>query len=166
MGADSTTLAGRELTSGIYDFDQIEVGDHFHTSRITVTESHVVGFAGLSGDMFDVHMDDGFARAHGFAGRIAHGLLILSMADGLKNRAPVRIKGIASLGWNDWRFKKPVLINDTIRVTVTVAAKKPHRAPDRGIATLRFVVFNQHDEVVQEGETLLFCERASEARSA
>jgi 3-hydroxybutyryl-CoA dehydratase len=152
--------AGRELTSGIYDYDQVEIGDHFHTSRITVTEAHVVGFAGLSGDMFDVHMDDVFAKAHGFPARIAHGLLILSMADGLKNRAPVRIKGIASLGWNDWRFKKPVLIGDSIRVMVRVDAKRPHRAPDRGILTLRFTVYNQHDEVVQEGETLLFTERA------
>ena len=30
-------------------------------------------FAGLSGDFFDLHMDDRFARSQGFPGRVAHG---------------------------------------------------------------------------------------------
>jgi 3-hydroxybutyryl-CoA dehydratase len=149
---------GRLLAPGVYDFDALAIGDHFPTSRITVTESHVVGFAGLSGDLFDVHMDDVFAREHGFPGRIAHGLLGLAMVDGLKNRAPVRLAAIASLGWN-WRFRRPILIGDSIRATVRVKSKKENRDPQRGIVTLAFVVQNQDDVVVQEGETLLLCER-------
>jgi len=55
---------------------------------MVVTESHIVQFAGLSGDLFDLHMDDEFARSLGFSGRVAHGLLGLILMDGLKNRAP------------------------------------------------------------------------------
>ena len=38
------------------------------TGAMTLTESHIVGFAGLSGDFFDLHMDDAFARNLGFPG--------------------------------------------------------------------------------------------------
>ncbi len=151
--------AGRELEGGIYDYDGLQVGDRYWTGRIDVTEAHVVGFAGLSGDLFDVHMDEEFAQAHGFPARIAHGLLVLAMADGLKNRAAARIRAIASMGWTDWRFRRPVLIGDRIRARITVAGKKPHRDPTRGILTLQLAVHNQHDLVVQEGLTLLLCKR-------
>ena len=151
--------SGRELAGGIYDYDALEVGDCYWTGRIDVTEAHVVGFAGLSGDLFDVHMDEEFAQGHGFPARIAHGLLVLAMADGLKNRAAARIRAIASMGWTDWRFRHPVLIGDRIRARIMVAAKKPHRDPLRGILTLQLAVHNQHDLVVQEGLTLLLCER-------
>ncbi|MGS1096917.1 MaoC family dehydratase (plasmid) [Aquamicrobium terrae] len=166
MTAATDTLAkGRALAPGFYGLDDLEVGDHFATSRITVTESHVVGFAGLSGDLFDIHMDDAFAQAHGFPSRLAHGLLGLAMVDGLKNRAPVRIAGIASLGWN-WRFRQPILIGDSIRATITVNAMKPHWNPERGILTLGFVVCNQNDVVVQEGETFLLCARRASCADA
>ena len=43
-------------------FEQIQVGDSFRSSRITVTESHIVAFAGLTGDFNPLHMEIG--RAH------------------------------------------------------------------------------------------------------
>ena len=80
------------LPAGKYFHDDLAVGDFFRTGRITVTEAHIVAFAGLSGDFFDVHMDDDFAREQGFPGRIAHGLLGLCLGDGLKNRAEVQLR--------------------------------------------------------------------------
>ncbi|WLB17415.1 MaoC family dehydratase [Bradyrhizobium japonicum] len=65
--------AGRKLAAGEYGYNDLEIHDHYETAGVTVTEAHVVGFAGLSGDLFDVHMDDEFARGLGFPGRIAHG---------------------------------------------------------------------------------------------
>ena len=88
--------AGRKLTAGEYGYDDLEIHDRYDTAGVTVTEAHVVGFAGLSGDLFDVHMDDEFARSVGFPGRIAHGLLGLSLADGLKTRSPIRLLGVAT----------------------------------------------------------------------
>jgi acyl dehydratase len=152
--------SGRELGAGEYGYDGIEPGDHYKTAGVTVTESHVVGFAGISGDLFDVHMDDEFARAAGFPGRIAHGLLGLAMADGLKTRCGVRLLGIATLGWN-WSFKAPLLIGDRIHAELRVAAKRPTRRPDRGIVTLAMKVLNQRQETVQEGETQLLMHNAA-----
>ena len=150
----STNEPPRRLKPGEYWFEDLAIGDHYDTGHIVVTEAHIVGFAGLSGDFFDLHVDDEFARANGFPGRVAHGLLGLAMADGLKNRSPVRIVVIASLGWN-WRFKGPILAGDRIGVAVAVQAKRLNSKADRGILTLDFTVRNQRDEIVQEGEATL-----------
>jgi acyl dehydratase len=152
--AGSGAGAGRRLPAGEYGFEDLEPNDHYDTAGVTVTEAHVVGFAGLSGDLFDVHMDDDFARSMGFDGRIAHGLLGLSLADGLKTRSAVRLLGIATLGWN-WSFKGPILIGDRIHAAIRIAAKRPTKRADRGIVTLAMAVLKQTGDVVQEGESLL-----------
>ncbi|QCI64125.1 MaoC family dehydratase [Phreatobacter stygius] len=146
--------ATRLLGPGEYWFEDLRVGDHYTTGHIVITDAHIVGFAGLSGDFFDLHMDDEFARSQGFQARVAHGLLGLAMADGLKNRSSVRIMAVASLGWN-WNFKGPILAGDRIGVTVEVKARRLTSKGDRGIATLGFTVTNQHGAVVQDGETAL-----------
>jgi acyl dehydratase len=151
---ETAETQGRLLPPGEYGFDDVYVGDHYSTSGVTVTEAHVVGFAGLTGDLFDVHMDDQFARDAGFPGRIAHGLLGLAMADGLKTRCAVRLKGIATLGWN-WSFRAPLLPGDRIHAELAVVAKRQTRREDRGIVTLGMRVLNQRGETVQEGETQL-----------
>jgi 3-hydroxybutyryl-CoA dehydratase len=107
-------------------------------------------------------MDDDFAREQGFSGRIAHGLLGLAMADGLKNRSSVRIMAVASLGWN-WNFRGPILVGDRIGVTVTVRSKRLTSKGDRGVTMLGFVVTNQRGETVQEGETALLTRLKAEA---
>ena len=43
-------------------------------------------FADLTGDHFAIHMTDAGAQAQGFARRVAHGLLVLSVVGGLKNQ--------------------------------------------------------------------------------
>ena len=153
-GASNTPRSGRLLKPGLYGLNDIEVGDHYMTEGVTVTETHVVNFAGVSGDHYSIHVDDVAAMAAGFPGRIAHGLLGLSLADGLKTRCPVLLKGVATLGWN-WSFRAPLFIGDRIHVEVEIAAKRLTKKPDRGIVTMHLKVRNQHGKVVQEGETLM-----------
>ena len=131
-------------------YEDVEPGERFDTGGIVVTESHVMGFAGLTGDFFDLHVDEEFARSLGFPGRVAHGILGLAIVDGLKNRAETRFRAVASLGWN-WKFTRPILIGDRIHAEIEVQAKRETKRPDRGILVLAFKVRNQKDEVVQEG---------------
>jgi 3-hydroxybutyryl-CoA dehydratase len=132
----------------------IPPGFEYQTPGLVVTESHIVGFAGLSGDFFDVHMDDDFAQSVGFKGRVAHGLLGLALVDGLKNRSAVLFDAIASLEWT-YRFKKAVFPGDRIQARIRVLETRPTKRPDRGIVRLHFDVVNQQGEVVQEGENTL-----------
>lgn len=150
--------ARSDLAAGEYSYDDLDVGHSFATAGVTVTEAHVVGFAGISGDMFDVHMDDEFAREQGFPGRIAHGLLGLALADGLKTRCPVRLQGVATLSWAV-QFRAPLLIGDRIHARIEVRAKRPTRRPDRGIVMLGMSIVNQAGTVVQENETQLLMRR-------
>lgn len=128
------------------------------TDRHRITAADIDAFAALSGDRFEIHLDDDAARKHGFPGRVAHGLLVLSLIDGLKNQAPTQFRAIASLAW-DWSFRRPVFVGDEIGAALTVAEKRAVRKPDRGVLTLAFEVKNQRGEVVQAGTNLLLVYR-------
>ncbi|MDR6951536.1 acyl dehydratase [Ancylobacter sp. 3268] len=164
MPADDADLlsAHGALPPGAYGYDELKEDDFFLTPGVTVTEAHVVGYAGISGDLFDVHMDDEFARAQGFPARIAHGLLGLALTDGLKTRSPVRLLGIATLSW-DWSFKAPIFIGDRIAARFRVHARRTTRREDRGIVTFEVKVINQHGSVVQDGQTMLMMSRTQAA---
>jgi len=142
-------------------YEDVPVGLSFDTEGIAITESHVVQFAGLSGDFFALHMDDEFARALGFQGRVAHGLLGLILLDGLKNRASHRFQAIASLSWQ-WNFRRPLYPGDRIYGRLRVAEKRLTQRGDRGILTLSLEVRNGKDEVVQEGTNLLMVRTRAE----
>ena len=158
----TTAAEGRELAPGLYFHDDLAPGDRFRTGGIVVTESHVVGFAGLAGDFFGVHMDDVFARGLGFPGRVAHGLLVLALVDGLKNRTAVQLAAVASLGW-EWSFAAPVMIGDRIAAELVVAATRPTKRADRGIVRLEVSVRNQAGTQVQRGVNTLMMRRRETA---
>jgi len=139
------------LDPALLRYGQIAEDLAFETGGITVTEAHILAFAGLTGDFFDIHMDDSYAQALGYPGRVAHGLLGLALCDGLKNRAPVRFAAIVSLAWR-WSFTGPILIGDRIAARIRVLGKRPTKNPARGIVTLGFDLLNQRGEVVQKGE--------------
>ncbi|MGC4051991.1 MAG: MaoC family dehydratase [Paludibaculum sp.] len=140
--------------SDLLFYEDAEVGLTFDTGGLLVTDSHIVQFAGLSGDFFDLHMDDEFARSLGFPGRVAHGLLGLILVDGLKNRAEQRFAAVASLSWQ-WNFRKPLYPSDRITGRLTVADKRLTKRGDRGILTLKVEVRNAAGEVLQDGTNLL-----------
>lgn len=144
----------RELPEGTYGYSALHIGDRITTDNQQVTEAMIDRFADLTGDRFEIHMSNAAAVRHGFAARVAHGLLVLSLVDGLKNRAGAQFKAQASLGWT-WAFKAPVLAGDTIGVTIRVESLVPTRNSERAIVGLRFDVTNQHDLIVQQGDNKL-----------
>lgn len=151
-------MAMNILPAGRYAFEDVEPGDTIETGSLTVEVDHIERFANLTGDRFEIHMSDEGATKHGFPARVAHGLLILSLIDGLKNQAHAQFAAIASLGWN-WKFAGPVFPGDTIRSVMTVAAKRETKRADRGIITIDCAVLNQHERVVQSGTNILMISR-------
>lgn len=131
-------------------YEDLEEGFSYETPAITVSESHVLGFAGLTGDFADVHVDEDFAREMGFKGRLAHGILVLGLIDALKNRCIVNFHVVAALNWN-WRFNGPIYIGDRLRARLTIADKRLTKKGTRGIVTLNIEGINQDEDVVQYG---------------
>ena len=144
-------------------FEDVPLDKTFVTSGRTITEADVVGFAGLSGDFNSLHVDETFAAATPFGGRIAHGLLVLSIASGLSTRLPVLHALQASLlGMTDvtCRWLAPTRIGDTVRVELTFTAAQLTRSGTRGRVTERRVVLNQDDVTVLDSQwTLLVATR-------
>lgn len=132
-------------------FDEIKVGDERLSPRVTVTESHILAYAGVSGDFSPLHMDDEYAKSTHYGQRVAHGLMGLSLTDGLKVQSAFFQDGIA-LGWT-WRFKAPIKIGDTLQLKFRVADKRPSKSrPEMGIVIVAMQLMNQRGEIVQEGD--------------
>ena len=147
-------IGATELAPGLYGFDDVEVGDTLLTGTATISADLIDSFADVSGDRYEIHMDEAAARSKGFEGRVAHGLLVLSVVDGLKNNAQARLDGLASLGWT-WRFDAPVLAGDTVSARLTIVAKRRTSSGRRGILQIAFDVTNQHGQLVQSGQNEL-----------
>ena len=133
-------------------FEDMPVGRQWVTQRRTITESDVVTFAGLSGDFNPLHVDETFAAQGPFGRRVVHGLLVLSIATGLRQQSGVFygvVRAFAEV--KSWRFLKPVFMGDTIMVVTTVVDARPTSKPGLGIVEQRVDVVNQDADIVQSG---------------
>ena len=135
-----------------YYFEEFEVGQKMVSPGRTITESDVVGFAGLSGDFNQIHTDEQYAVNSPFGARVAHGLLGLSIASGLALRTGV-LEGtvMAFREITSWKFTKPVFLGDTIHVEMEIIETKAMRRVGGGKVELQFDVQNQAGETVMKG---------------
>jgi acyl dehydratase len=125
--------AGREVTS----------------PAVTVTESHLVQFSGLTGDMYPVHTNAEWAAQSPFEQRIAHGPLTFALAVGCMFQS--QFYGDAILAWlgaDQIRATAPVFIGDTVHVKAVVTDSRLSKDSSRGIVDLDYTVRNQQDEAV------------------
>lgn len=129
--------------------DDFKLGDVHRTPRLTVTETHVVNWAGLTGDFYPLHMDKVYAESTQFGERLAHGPLIFALAVGLVSLAGFGEDSvIAWLGVDELRMFEPVRIGDTITVVVEVKEQKATSNPRKGIQTWLYTVLNQREAKV------------------
>ena len=111
-------------SSGLY-YEEFTPGDSVESVSRTITEADIVNFAALSGDWNLIHTDAEYAKAQMYKQRVAHGLLVLSIASGLAVRLGFMEDTVMAFRGLNWKFVKPVFIGDTVRLRVTVEGKKP-----------------------------------------
>jgi acyl dehydratase len=105
-----------------------------------------------------LHVDEESAKKTIFKGRIAHGLLTLSLISGSMGMLVVGT-AIAFLGMNV-RFLSPLRVGDTIYAEATVKDKVRKEKYEGGVVTFSFEIKNQREEKVVEGEfSLLISEK-------
>ena len=136
---------------GLY-FEEFRVGDTAVGPGRTITETDIVCFASLSGDFNQIHTDAEFAKTTPFGQRIAHGLLVLSIALGQVAQLGTIEGTIIAFRDLTWKFSKPVFIGDTVHVESEVVKLKPLARLGGGSLVLKVKVINQRDEVVASGE--------------
>jgi acyl dehydratase len=137
--------------SGMY-FEEFEPGQGIVSPARTVTEADVVSFAALSGDWNAIHTDAVYAAGQPFGRRVAHGLLVMSIASGLAMRLGfLEETALAFREIGEWKFSLPVYIGDTVRLRATVAETKAMPRLGGGLVSLKVEIVNQEDKVVQRG---------------
>ena len=151
-------MTTRKLTqpTGLY-FDEFEIGDQVESVGRTITETDIVNFAGISGDWNLIHTDAEYSKGQMFGQRVAHGLLILSIASGQAVRLGFMEDTIMAFRGLEWKFVKPVFIGDTIRLRVTIEEKKAMRRMGGGVVNFKMEVINHHGEICQRGNWEILC---------
>lgn len=124
-------------------FDEVEVGVRAVSRGRTITEADLVMFSAFSGDWYPLHTDSEYAAKTVFGRRIAHGMLVMSVATGLIPMEPGVV--VAFYGMDKVRFTAPTFIGDTIRVEAEVLEKSDKGA--FGVITIRQEIKNQRNEV-------------------
>ncbi len=122
----------------------LKVGDTHEAVVIEkVNRTHIVKYAGASGDFNPLHHDDTAAQGlAGYPSVFAHGMLSM----GLTGRMLTDWLGPVALKKYGVRFTKQVWPGDTL------TAKGEVTAINDGVATIKVVTTNQNGESVVEGE--------------
>ena len=134
----------------------VSVGEQVTFSK-TVGDSDVYLFAGITGDLNGLHVNEQLMSGTTYGQRIAHGALLVGFmsttstmmiarcTEGEGNETPV------SLGYERIRFTAPVYINDTVSVTYTVAQIDEERR--RALSEIEVV--NQRGETVAVAQHII-----------
>ncbi len=129
--------------------EQFELGERWTSRGRTITEADLVLFSAFSGDWYPLHTDKEYAENETpFKQRIAHGMLVLSVATGLQVKEPEII--VAFYGIEKLRFINPTFINDTIHVELEVIELED-KENGTGVVTAVQKIVKQTDEVVTPG---------------
>lgn len=125
--------------------EQYELGETWVSKGRTITEADLVMFSAFSGDWYPLHTDKEYAAKTPFQQRIAHGMLVLSVATGLLQFEPGVV--VAFYGMERVRFTHPTFIGDTIHLEVKVTDIL-EKENDRGVVSVLLEIKKQTGETV------------------
>jgi acyl dehydratase len=130
--------------------EDFAVGQVYGTGRLRIDRERITTFAAQF-DPQPFHLDDNAARETIFAGLAASGwhtaaVTMRLLVDGELKPAG----GIIGLGFEEFRWPKPVRPGDELRVESEVLDVRPSKSrADQGLVKLRNTTFNQNGEAVQ-----------------
>lgn len=128
----------------------VAVGDSCSFAK-TVSESDVYLFAGVTGDLAPVHVNQAVMEKSAYGQRIAHGALLVGFMSTLSTLMVAQAKDShekgetpVSLGYDRIRFVGPVFFGDTVSMTYTIVGVDTERR--RSLAEIE--AKNQRGETV------------------
>ena len=132
-----------DYTSKIKHWDDIHVGDQ-ETFTKTMTQTDMILWVGLTGDMNPVHIDKEYAQTTRFKDVIIPGLMVAGLISTVMTQSTF---GNVYSG-QTLKFIKPVYVGDTITAVATVIEKmeEKHRVK------IKTECYNQRDELDITGE--------------
>jgi acyl dehydratase len=140
--------------SALY-FEDIPLNYTLRSTGRTITEADIVNFAGLSADYNPLHVDAHYAAGTPLGGRVAQGLLVLSIATGLTTRLPIYARigtSVRGLRTVNCSWPKPTRIGDTLYGELVYTDASAAADSSLGEATLWRNARNQDGDIVLESE--------------
>jgi acyl dehydratase len=117
---------------------------------ITVSEEMVADYAKITGDYNPLHFDAEFTSRTRFGRLMAQGGITTGLLHAL---VAMNMPGPGTVFMSqEWSFPRPVYIGDTITAEATVKSV----VDGRPMATLGFVVRNEGEEEVLQGEATVY----------
>ena len=130
-------------------YEDLQVGEVVKLGPTAVSKDMIIAFA-REYDPFPFHLDEAAAKASLLGGLASSGwqtaaLSLRMLGDSFLNT----IASMGGLGFSDLKWKKPVMVGDSIGGTATITALRRSRShPERGIVTIQFDIRNQKGEPV------------------
>lgn len=128
--------------------DEFVPGQVFvHPRGFTFERAAMLDFARIFLQANPLYLNLEYAKAHGFPDLPASPQLVFNvvLSLGVQNDSE---KAMANLGYYDVQFLRPVYAGDTLRGFTMVEDRKERGGDKPGIATIRTLGVNQHDQVV------------------
>jgi acyl dehydratase len=134
----------------VHYLEDFAVGQTYGSPRLRVDEARTVEFA-KEFDPQPFHLDDTAARGTIFGGLAASGWHTAAMTMRLLVEGDLKpAGGIIGLGFDEFRWPRPVRPGDELHLTSEILEVRPSKSrPDQGLVKVRTTTFNQNNEPVQ-----------------
>ncbi|MEM2960584.1 MAG: MaoC family dehydratase [Candidatus Bathyarchaeia archaeon] len=134
-----------------YNILKMDIGDKFVTKSRVITRTDLELYAVCSGDYHPMFLSDEGAKNYGWQGQLVPGLLVFSISVGLLIQSGFLDGIIGHLGMDNVKFIAPVYAYDCIKVETELVSKRQAKNGS-WICAYKWVVINQHDKAVAEGQ--------------
>jgi itaconyl-CoA hydratase len=141
-------------------WEDFAVGEKVKTDSITITDAHLVNWAGLTLDFYPLHMNEEYAKRTVFGRRIAHGPFTFALSIGLVGSTGILGDSlVAWIGIENMRVPAPVMVGDTLTVDAEVIKKRETKKTENGVTIFHYTIRNQKEQCVMEFDNLFLMKR-------
>lgn len=132
-----------DYSDKIKHWDDMHIGDEATFTK-TITETDVILWVGLTGDLNPIHIDKEYSKTTRFGDVIVPGVMVLGL---ISNTITMATFGNVYAN-QSIKFLKPVYIGDTITATATIVEK----LEAKHMVKLETKCVNQKGELIMVGE--------------
>lgn len=133
-------------------FHDLALGAQYTSTARTLTQADLSLSCMLTGDWHPIHADADYCREQGIPGPMFHGPYGILLAMGMSTRLPEFVEPvIGALGLREWRYRRPLLAGDTVRVRTTINARRLVSDGGRAIVERHFELLDSQSRIIQDG---------------